>query len=61
MQKNGDRNKAQSIEEYIDKVRPYLNISFNDLKKSDAWKIQFTIAINYISSKDNVEERVMYS
>ena len=25
----------------------------NDLKKSDMWKIQLTIAINFISSKDN--------
>ena len=24
------------------------------------WKIQLTIAINFISSKDNDEERVMY-
>ena len=25
------------------------------------WKMQLTIAINFISSKDNGEERVMYS
>ena len=33
----------------------------NNLKTSDTWKIQLTIAINFISSKDNDEERVMYS
>ena len=33
----------------------------NNLKKSDAWKIQLTIANNFISSLDNNEERVMYS
>ena len=32
-----------------------------DLQNSDAWKIQFTIAINFISSKDAEEERVINS
>ena len=32
-----------------------------NLQKSDAWKIQLTIANNFISSKDVDEERVMYS
>ena len=30
------------------------------LQTSDAWKIQLTIAINFISSKDTEEERVMH-
>ena len=37
------------------------NIIINNLKKSDTWKIQLTIAINFISSKDIDEERVMHS
>ena len=32
-----------------------------DLKKSDTWKIQLTIANNFVSSIDNNEERVMHS
>ena len=32
-----------------------------DLQNSDAWKIQLTIAIDIISSKDVEEERVMDS
>ena len=36
------------------------DITFN-LKKSDKWKIQLTIANNFISSIDNDEEWVMYS
>ena len=32
-----------------------------DLQNSDTWKIQLTIAINFISSKDGEEERVMHS
>ena len=33
----------------------------NDLKKSDKWKTQLTIAFNVISSRDNNEEHVMHS
>ena len=32
-----------------------------DLQNSDIWKIQLTIAINPISSKDAEEEHVMHS
>ena len=32
-----------------------------NLQNSDAWKIQLTIAINFISLKDNEEEHVMHS
>ena len=33
----------------------------NDLKKSDTWKNQLTIEINFFSSKDKNEEREMHS
>ena len=33
----------------------------NDLKKSDTWKIQLMVAINFVSSKSNDEARVMHS
>ena len=55
---NGDTNKALPLEEYLNKIRPYLKYIINDLKKSDSWKVQLTIAINFISSD---EEHVMYS
>ena len=58
---DGDRNKVLSIEEYFIKIRPYLKDIINDVKKSDTWKIQLTIAINFASSKDNNEKRVMHS
>ena len=32
-----------------------------DLQNSDTWKIQLTIAINFFSSKDAEEERVMHA
>ena len=31
------------------------------LQSSDTWKVQLTIAINFIASKDTEEEHVMYS
>ena len=31
-----------------------------NLQKSDTWKVQLTIAINFISSKDADEEQVMH-
>ena len=33
----------------------------NNLQKSHTWKIELTIAINFISSKDNDKEHVMHS
>ena len=32
-----------------------------NLQNSDAWKIQLAITINFISSKDGEEERVIHS
>ena len=58
---NSDKNKTLSVEEYLNKIRPYLKDIINNLKKSDTWKIQLTIANNFISSIDNDEERVMHS
>ena len=58
---NGDRDKTLSIEEYLNKIRQYLNDIINNLKKSDTLKIQLTIANNFLSSIDNDEERVVHS
>ena len=50
-----------SVEEYLNKIRPYLKDIINNLKKSDTWKIQLAIANNFIFSIDNNEEHVMHS
>ena len=50
-----------STEEYLTKIRPCLKDIINNFKKSNTWKIQLAIAINFISSKDNDQERVMQS
>ena len=39
----------------------YLKDIINRLKKSDMWKIQLTVGINFISVKDNDEDRLMHS
>ena len=36
---NGDKNKALSVEEYVNKSRPYLKDIINNLQKFDTWKI----------------------
>ena len=59
---NGDENTILSVEEYVNKIRPYLRDLVNDFKQSDTWKIQLTITVNFISSKDdNDEDHVMHS
>ena len=58
---NGDRNETLLVEEYLNKIRPYLKDIINNLKKCDTWKIQLTIANNFTSSRDNDEECVMHS
>ena len=50
-----------SFEVYLNKTRPYLKGIRNILKKTHIWKIQFTIANNFISSIDNDEKQVMRS
>ena len=42
-------------------MRQYLQDIINNLKKSDTWKIQLTIANNFISSIDIDEELLMHS
>ena len=58
---NGDKNRNLSLDKYLNKIETYLRNIIIDLQNSDAWKIQLTIAINFISSKVSAEERVMHS
>ena len=58
---NGDKNRDLSPDEYLSKIESYLRNIIINLQNSDAWKIQLTIAINFISSKDVEEEHEMRS
>ena len=55
--KNGDKNGILSVEECLNKIRPYLIDFINHLKQSDTWKNQLTIRINFISSNDNKDKK----
>ena len=48
------------VEEYLNEISLYLKDITNNLKKFDTWKIQLTIANNFISSIHNDEEHVMH-
>ena len=58
---NGDRNQNLLIEEHLNKIKLYRKDITIDLQKSSPWKIQLTIVIKFISSKDTDEEQIMYS
>ena len=58
---NSDKNKNLSLKEYLSEIKPYLGDIIINLQKSGTWKVQLTIAINFISSKDDDEEQVMHS
>ena len=42
-------------------IKPYLRDIINDHKTQGKWKIQLTIEINFISSKDSDETLIMTS
>ena len=50
-----------SVEEYLNKIKRSVKDIINNFKKSDTWKIQVKVAINFISCEDNDEEYVMHS
>ena len=58
---NGDRNRNLLLEKYFNKIEPYLTGIIIDLQHSDILKIQLTIAISFIFSRDAEEECLMHS
>ena len=58
---NADKDKTLSVKEYLDKIRPYLSDIINDHMTQGEWKIQLTIAINFLPSKDTDETHTMHS
>ena len=50
----------KSVEEYLNKIRPYLK-DINNLKRSDTWKIQLAIVNNFIFFIEYNEEHLMLS
>ena len=58
---NGDINKNLSIKKYLNEIKPFLRDTIVNLQNSYTWKIQLTIAIGFVSSKDIDEEHVIHS
>ena len=56
-----DKFKFLSVKEYLDMIRQYLSDIINDHKTHTDWKIQLTMEINFISSKDSNETRTMHT
>ena len=56
-----DENSDLSLNVYLNKIKPYFRDLAIDLQNSDTWKIQLTIAINFIYPKDTEEKRVIHS
>ena len=42
-------------------IRPFLNDLIDNHKTQGEWKIQLTMAISFISSKDSIETRIMHT
>ena len=59
--RNDDGNRNLSLDEHLNKIKPYLRGIKTDLQNCDTWKIQLTIAINFVSSKNAEKERLMHS
>ena len=57
---SSDKNKNLSVIQCLNKLKTYLKYIINNLQQSGTWKVQLTIAINFISSKDD-EVQVMHS
>ena len=56
------KDKILTVNEYLDTIRPYLVDMINDHKTQSEWKIQLTVAINFISAKPNSHEtRIMHA
>ena len=60
-QSNGDIEKKLSAYQYLIKIRPYLYDLINNHKFARrVWKIQISMHVNFISSKDTRETRISY-
>ena len=57
----GDKDKNLSPKEYLNVIKLYLSDMINDHKTQSEWKIQLTMQINFISSKDSEETRTMHT
>ena len=60
----GDKDKKLSVEQYLDMIKPYLSDLINENKTiktgSNEWKIQINMYVNFVSSNDTGETRIIF-
>ena len=57
----GDKEKRLSVKQYLNKITPYLYDLINDHRIARrVWKIQISMRVNFISSKDTGETCTIY-
>ena len=57
----GDKDAKLSIEDYFDKIKPYLKDMIDDHKARGEWKIQLVKRIIFVSFIDANETREMHT
>ena len=59
-----DKDKSLSVKQYLHKILPYFSDRINDHKairnKSNEWKVQINMQVNFNFSKDSGETRTIY-
>ena len=57
----GDKENMLSVKQYLNKITPHLYDLINDHRiPRRVWKIQISICVNFISSKDTGKSRTIY-
>ena len=56
----GDKDKNLLINDYFDIIKPFLRDMINNYNTHGEWKIQLIMQINFISSLDTREFRIMH-
>ena len=49
---NGDEDKTLLLNEYLERIKPYLKNIINSLNESSGWKTKLSVKIMFISWKD---------
>ena len=60
-ERRGDKDRNLSLEDYLNIIKPFLKDMINNHKTYGEWKIQLIMRINFISSLDTDEFRIMHS
>ena len=58
-ERKGDNYKNLSVKQYLHMIMPYLKDLINN-HKSNEWKIQINMHVNFVSSTDTGETRTIY-